>query len=739
MTELAPRTRKVPFRRHHHGDTVNDPYEWLRERQNPAVLRHLRAENAYAERLLGHLGPLRETLFGEIRSRVQETDLSVPVRNGQWWYFSRTREGKQYPVHARAPIHSADDWRPPELSTGNTTGQSETAIVGPLPGEQVILDDNVEAAGHDFYSLGSFDVSPDGSLLAYAVDVVGDERYRLAVRDLNTGRDLADCIPNTFPGAVFSGDGRFLFYLTVDDAWRPDTVWRHRIGSSPATDEVVHREADERFWVSVSRSRSRQFVQIDIGSKLTSETRLVPADNPTGPFEVVWPRREGVEYSVEHAVRGEDSLLYILHNDKAVNFELVTVSVDDPLGPRSVLLPERRDTRWEEVAAFAGHTVLSYRRDGMARVGLLRSAVPGSAVPDTAVPDTAVQEIDVDEALCTVTLGANPDWQQPTVRLDHTSLITPATVYDYAVKDGSLRLLKQQPVRGGYDPTGYEQRRLWATATDGARIPISVVGRVGTLGGRRASEAVDGAVSAPGTEQPADLPGTLLYGYGAYEHSIDPAFSAARLSLLDRGIVFAIAHVRGGGELGRSWYEDGKLLAKKNTFTDFVAAADYLIQAGFTRADRLVAEGRSAGGLLMGAVANLAPDRFAGILAGVPFVDPLTSMLNPALPLTVTEWEEWGNPLEDAEVYAYLKSYSPYENVRAQHYPRILATTSLNDTRVLYVEPAKWVAALREQGATALLKTELNAGHGGASGRYDAWRERAWELAWILDVLGHTT
>ncbi len=459
-------------------------------------------------------------------------------------------------------------------------------------------------------------------------------------------------------------------------------------------------------------TRSRQYLTIYVGSKITTEVLLLDAGDPTGTFRSVWPRRHGVEYDVDHAVIDGSDRLLILHNDGATNFELIDVPADDPTSTtdRQVVIPHDDEVRLEDASAFADHLVISYRREGLTRVGV----IPFDRVLD----GEQLHEIAFDEPIYTVGTAGNPEFAQPTVRLGYTSLATPATTYDYVLATRELRLLKQQPVRGGYDPDDYVQTREWATAEDGTEIPLSVIYKRGLV--------------HPGT--PAPL---LLYGYGSYEASIDPSFSIARLSLLDRGMAFVIAHVRGGGEMGRRWYDEGKTLTKRNTFTDFVAAADHLIARGWTSPEKLVAEGRSAGGLLMGAVANIAPDRFAGILAGVPFVDALTSILDPSLPLTVIEWDEWGDPLHDPEVYAYMKSYTPYENVReGVQYPRILAVTSLNDTRVLYVEPAKWTARLREVGAPVLLRTEMQAGHGGKSGRYDAWRERASDYAWVLDVAG---
>lgn len=757
----APVAPRRPTTRTHHGDTVTDDYEWLRGKESPEVVAHLEAENAYTEAELAHLAGLRQQIFEEIKGRTQETDLSVPVRQGGHWYYARTVEGKQYPIHARAAVDATlgpdapAAWTPPVLEPGV-----------PVPGEQVLLDDNVEAEGHEYFSLGAFDVSEDGRLLVYAVDVVGDERYTLRVRDLVSGEDLPDVVPGTFPGAVISPDGRYVFYPTVDDAWRPWRVWRHEIGTPAEQDVVVLEEPDERYWVGVGVSRSRRFVQIDVGSKITSETWLVDADDPTSPARVVWPRREGVEYTVEHAVvpvswlaaldrtqgaagdggpvtlqpsggagGASADVLLVLHNDGAENFELAVVDVPatgataavpspdeaetaaiGPAGAR-VVVPHDPATRLEAVDAFAGHLVLSYRRDALARLGVVDLAPPGEP--------WHVREVPFDEQLYTAGLGPNPEWDQPTVRLSCTSFVTPASVYDLDVATGELALRRRQPVLGGYDPADYVQRRDWATAEDGTRVPVSLVWRRDALG-----------LDATGTgAEPAPL---LLYGYGSYEISIDPAFSVARLSLLDRGVVFAVAHVRGGGEMGRAWYDDGKTLAKQNSFTDFVAVARHLVEAGWTSPERMVAQGGSAGGLLMGAVTNLAPELFAGVLAQVPFVDALTSILDPSLPLTVVEWDEWGDPLHDPDVYRYMRGYTPYENVPddASHYPRILAVTSLNDTRVLYVEPAKWVARLRAAGAPALLKIEMNAGHGGVSGRYEGWREVAYEDAWVLDVLG---
>jgi oligopeptidase B len=692
----APVAEARPTTRSHHGDDVEDRYEWMRAKEDATLIAHLEAENAYTQSRTAHLEGLRTRIFDEIKNRTLETDLSVPTRRGDWWYYGRTVEGKQYGIQCRAPLASVDDWTPPELSPDT-----------PVPGEQVLLDGNVEAEGHDFFSLGSFEISTDGTRMLYGVDVAGDERYLVRVRDLTTGENLPDEIPGTFAGATFSPDGRFIVYTTVDDAWRPDTVWLHEIGTPVDTDEKLFHEPDERYWVGAGFTRSDRYLVIGLGSSITSEEWLVDASDLRGEPRVVWPRREGVEYESEHAVVGGEDVLFILHNDGALDFELVRVAASAPSRDRVVVVPHRPGERLLGMSTFRDWGVIAYRRGGLARLGMLDYATG------------AIDEIDFEEPLYAVGSGGNPEWAPPLLRLGYGSFVTPGTVYDYEVATGELLLRKRQPVLGGYEPADYGQARVWATAADGTQVPISLVWKR--------------SFGEPG-ESPRPL---HLYGYGSYEHSIEPGFSVPRLSELDRGVIFAVAHVRGGGEMGRQWYEDGKLLAKRNTFTDFVDCARHLIDSGYTTADRVVAEGGSAGGLLMGAVANLAPELFAGVLADVPFVDALTTILDPSLPLTVIEWDEWGDPLHNPDVYAYMKSYSPYENVRADaSYPKILAVTSLNDTRVLYVEPAKWVARLREVGADALLKCEMVAGHGGVSGRYNAWRERAFELAWLLDVLG---
>lgn len=701
----APVAKKVRAERIHHGDTFVDDYEWLRDKDDPEVIAYLEEQNAFTEAHTAQLDGLRKQIFNEIKSRTQETDMSVPSRRGQYWYYARTVEGQQYAIRGRCPIRDDDDWTPPEVTEGG------------LPGEEVLLDANVEADGHDFFSLGALTVSDSGEWLAYSTDVVGDERYTLRFKNLRTGELLAEQIADTAGGAVWSADAKHVFYQTVDAAWRPDTVWRHDIGAG--TDDVkVFHEPDERYWVGMGSTRSDKYLMIGVGSKITSECYVLAADDPTGEFRSVAPRVEGVEYNVEHAVIGGDDYFVIVHNDirdgaKAENFAIDIAPVDDPSARREFMAHDTA-RRIEDLDAFRDYLVLSYRRD----------ALPKMAIADLreidGMPEPAdFHEVTFDQELCSAGLGGNPEWVTPRLRIGYASFIEPTEVLELDVATGERVLLKRQPVLGGYDPADYVQSREWATAADGTRIPLSIVRRTGADGNK-----------------PAPL---LLYGYGSYEASIDPSFSVSRLSMLDRGVVFVLAHIRGGGEMGRYWYENGKTLTKKNTFTDFVDAAGYLVDAGWTTPQQMVAEGGSAGGLLMGAVANLAPELFNGILASVPFVDALTSILDPSLPLTVIEWDEWGNPLHDPEVYAYMRSYSPYENVTAKPYPPILAQTSLNDTRVLFTEAAKWVARLQEKSTSdslILLKTEMSAGHGGVSGRYKQWEEVAFELAWILQQTG---
>jgi oligopeptidase B len=694
-----PRPERRPAQRTVHGQSWADPYAWLRDPADPATVPHLEAENAWTERCTATQAARRDEVFEEIRRRTLETDLSVPVRDGAWWYHQRTEEGKAYPIHCRRP----DDG-------------SRTAWVEDPAAEQVVLDPNALAGEGEYLGIGVLDVSPDGNWLAYGLDRSGDERHQLRFRDLRTGDEAPEAIAEVAYGFAWAADSATCWYTLQDDASRPDRVVRHRVGTDPAGDVVVFHEPDERFHVSVDPSRSQAVAVISIGSAITSECRLLDAADPEAEAAVVWPREHGVEYSVAHHPTG---LLVVSNHDGAEDFALWRAPLEGiAAAPRpawTCLVPHRPGTRLVGVEAFADHLLVHGRTDGVTAIWRLDPA-GGEPV-----------RFATDEEAGTLAPGSNPSFDTTAYRFSYQSLTTPPAVIDHDLATGERTVRKRLPVLDGFDRDRYASAREWATAADGTRVPISLVWR---------PDAV-----------PADGPAPcVLYGYGAYEASMDPWFSIARLSLLDRGVVFAIAHVRGGGELGRHWYEDGKFGAKANTFGDFVACARHLVGTGRTAPDRLAARGGSAGGLLVGAVVNLAPELFAAAVAEVPFVDPLTTMLDPSLPLTVIEWEEWGDPLHDAEAYRWIRGYSPYENVRPAaeaRYPAILATAGLSDPRVGFQEPAKWVAALRDAGhgvgdgsRPVLLKVELGAGHGGPTGRYDAWRDEAFVLAFLLDALG---
>ncbi|AMO89557.1 prolyl oligopeptidase family protein [Corynebacterium simulans] len=700
MTELTPPiAAKHPITREFHGRSFVDDYEWMRDKESAETLDYLRAENAYTEQETAHLKELTENIFQEVKSRVKQTDMSVPSRRGQYWYYGRSVEGKNYGISCRVPVaEGADPWTAPVIPEE-----------GAPEGEEILLDANELAKGTEFFAMGASTVSDSGNLLAYSVDTAGDERFSLVIKDLRTGELLSDRLEGIFYGAAWVGDD-YIFYTTVDDAWRPDTVWRHKVGTEQSEDVQVMYEADEHFNIGVGSIRSEKYLFIVIGSKLTSETWVLDRTDPEGEFQVLWQREAGVDYDVDYAEIDGQAYWFVTHNASGPNFTLATtpLAVGEDLAPLrelDVLIPHREDVRLEGVDTYRDQVVVGYRRAGIGR----------AAIMDVRHGWSEFKELNFNEELYTVSVGGNPEWDAPVLRVSYTSFIQPSQLFDYRVETGEYTLLKEQEVPGGYNKDDYVAYRMWTQASDGTQIPVSIVHRAD----------LDRTKVNP----------TLLYGYGSYEASMDPYFSVFRLSLMDRGMIFAMAHVRGGGEMGRTWYDDGKLLQKKNTFTDFIAVADDLIARGVTTADQMVAEGGSAGGLLMGAVANMAPDRFTAIQASVPFVDPLTSILKPELPLTVIEWEEWGDPYHDPEVYDYMKSYAPYENVTAQNYPDILAITSLNDTRVLYVEPAKWIAKLRDTaaGGQFLLKTEMVAGHGGVSGRYDKWRQNAFEYAWTIN------
>jgi len=695
----APIAKQEAFIREFHGRSFVDEYEWMRAKESQDTLDYLDAENAFTEAKTAHLQQLTDNVFEEIKSRVKQTDMSVPSRAGDYWYYGRSEEGKEYGYSCRIPVsEDQDPWEPPVIPEE-----------GKPDGEQILLDNNALAEGHDYFALGAASVTKSGRYLAYSTDTAGDERFELFIKDLDTGELLDDHLTDIFYGATWAGE-EYIFYQKVDDAWRPDTVWRHKVGTAQSEDVCVFREDDERFRVGVGSTRSEKYLIIAAGSPLTSEYWVLDMDNPEGEFEVLWTREPGVEYDIDHVVRdGKDQWL-VTHNAHGPNFEISWVDADASPLPAirdlDILVPHNDEVRLEGVDTYRDFATLAYRRGGIPRVAVMKIA---NGQFDE------FEEITFDEEVYSAGSAGNPEWDAPVIRLSYTSYTQPAQLFQYRIATGERTLLKEQEVPGGYDAAEYEAYREWAIAADGTQIPVSIVKRK------------DLATDSP---RP-----TLLYGYGSYEASMDPGFSVSRLSLLDRDMLYVVAHVRGGGEMGRLWYDEGKLMKKKNTFTDFIDVADHLINNQLTSPEQLVAEGGSAGGLLMGAIANMAPDRFKGIQAVVPFVDPLTSILKPELPLTVGEWEEWGDPYHDPEVYDYMATYAPYENVVAQDYPDILAVTSLNDTRVLYVEPAKWIAKLRQvaTGGEFLLKTEMSAGHGGVSGRYARWYQTAFEYAWTIN------
>jgi oligopeptidase B len=674
---FAPIARVVPRMQTVHGETRIDDYFWLRDRSDPEVQAYLDAENRYTRAIMQPTEPLQEQLFQEMRGRIKETDLSVPERIDDYFYYSRTEIGGQYPILCRR------------------RGSLEAP-------EEILLDQNPLAAAHAYFRLGVSEVSPDHQLLAYSVDTSGAEEFALYIKDLTTGELLAERIEKTSHGLAWANDSRTLFYTVLDEARRPCRLYRHVVGQDPSQDPLVYFEPDQAFFLDVSRTRSRRYLLLDLSSHSTSEVRFVSADHPEEPFRVVQPRQAGVEYSVTH----HDNRFFITTNDAAANFRLVEAPVEHPSREHwTPVLPYRPQIKLDSTDAFRRHLVIYEREAGLRQIRVLDL----ESGTDHLVP--------FPEPVYTVRPHANPEFDTTLLRFTYTSLVTPSSVVEYDLALRSWAVRKQTEVRG-YDPSLYRSERRFATAPDGVQVPVSLVYRV-----------------------PVQLDGQRplhLSGYGAYGLSYDPAFSSNSLSLLDRGFVVAIAHVRGGDEMGRAWYEGGRLLHKRSSFTDFIAAAEYLVAEGYTSSDRMVINGGSAGGLLMGAVTNLRPELFRVVLAEVPFVDVVNTMLDATLPLTVIEYDEWGNP-NDPAAYSYIRSYSPYDNIEPKDYPHILVTGGLNDPRVAYWEPAKWTAKLRAKKTDRnrlLLRINMGAGHGGASGRYDLLREMAFKYAFILDVLG---
>jgi oligopeptidase B len=690
-----PIAARRPRRTEHHGIAIDDDYAWLRdagypEVKDPEILGHLQAENAYFEAAMGPRQPLVETLFQEMRGRIKEADASVPQKDGDWLYWRSFDEGAQYRKWWRAPVK------------GNGAGAArDFAQHGRVPaGAQLILDEPALAEGKDYFRLGAMDVSPDDRLLAFAVDDDGSERFTIRIKDLETGELLPDEIEGTLGGFLFAGDGTSLLYGLVNEHWRIDVAKLHRLGTPTADDIELYREADEGFQVGLGITQSRRWITIGTGDHVTSEVRLLPFDDPHVQPILVAGRKPGREYEVEE----HDGTLFIRTNDIHTNFRLVTAPVERPSEWTERIAPSA-DFYLTDVTTFADFFVVEGRDHGLDRI-YLHDYAGGPGRP-----------IDFPEASYSAGLDDNPEYAVTTLRLSYESMVTPGTVLDLDLATGERTVLKVQEIPSGYDASLYATERLDITVRDGVKVPVSIVYR-----------------------RDFARPGPLyLYGYGAYGLAIEPGFSTSRLSLLDRGMAFAIAHIRGGDDLGQQWYLDGKLEKRTNTFHDFIDVARGLVGLGFTEAGRIAIAGGSAGGELMGAVINEAPELWGAVAAHVPFVDVLNTMLDPTLPLTPGEWPEWGNPIEDKAAFELIRSYSPYDNVRAQAYPPLLVTAGLNDPRVTYWEPAKWVARLRAtktDDSILLMKTNMGAGHGGKSGRFESLRETAEEFAFILWQLG---
>jgi len=676
VTLIAPPAAKIASKKITlHGDTREDPYFWLRDRSDPDTIPYLEAENAYTQAMMAGTENLQAQLYDEMLGRIKQTDMSVPVKRDKYFYYTRTEEGKQYSIYCRK------------------TGSLDAA-------EDVLLDANMMAEEQKYFRVGVFAPSPNHALLAYSVDLSGDEIFTIRIKNLETGALLPDEIPGTSYSLEWANDSATFFYTILDEAKRPHKVFRHALCCE--SDTLIYHEPDRLFELDVSKTSSRAFILITSRSPLTTELQFLRADDARDNFRIVLPRLHETEYDLTH--HGES--FYIRTNDGAKTFRILEAPVADPSKANwKEVLPGRAAATIEDVTAFEDHLVVEERELGLTKIRIQR------------ISTGEIHYLEFPEPVYSAATMGNAEFATKLLRFSYTSLTTPNSIFDYDMESRERELKKQQEVLGGYDPSQYRSERIYATAPDGVQVPISLVYK------KRLEK--DGG--AP----------MLLYGYGAYGLSMDPAFSSDRLSLLDRGMVFAMAHIRGGGDLGKPWHEDGRLLKKKNTFTDFIACAEHLIARKYTSSARLAIEGRSAGGLLIGAVLNLRPDLFGVALAGVPFVDALNTMLDASLPLTVGEYEEWGNPAEKT-YYDYIKSYAPYENVEAKGYPALLITAGLNDPRVSYWEPAKWAAKLRAlmtDGNLLLLKTYMGSGHFGASGRYEYLKEMAFNYAFLLNAL----
>jgi oligopeptidase B len=660
-----------------HGDTLVDDYFWFREKSNPEVISYLESENAYTDAVMKPTEPFQQALYQEMLGRIKQTDLSVPTREGEYYYYSRTEEGKQYSILCR----------------------KKGSLDAP---EQITLDLNELAKGLKFLGLGAAAVSNDGNLLAYSTDTTGYRQYTLQVKDLRTGQLFADRVEKT-TSVTWANDSKTIFYGTEDHAKRPYRVFRHVLGQDPSKDELVYEEKDELYRLSANRSRSKGYIFLTSSSSTTSEVRYISADKPGDSPKILLPRQDGHEYYVDH----HGDLFFIRTNDQGKNFRLVTAQVSDPQKKNwKEVLPHRKDSMLEGINCFADFYVAIQREDGLPRMRV------------TEIASGQYHYIEFPEPVYSAFSSGNPEFNTNKFRFSYQSFVTPGSLYEYDFKTRKRELLKEQEVLGGYDRKQYQSERIYAAAADGTKVPVSLVYKR--------------ELKRDGTRP------LWLTGYGSYGSPSSVGFSSGRLSMLDRGVVYALAHIRGGGEMGKDWHDRGKMLAKKNTFTDFVACAEHLVKEKYTSKDRLVITGGSAGGLLMGAVVNMRPDLFKAVIAYVPFVDVLNTMLDPSLPLTIQEYLEWGNP-NDKPYYDYIKTYSPYDNIGAKAYPAMLVRVSLNDSQVPYWEGTKFAAKLRATKTdrnVLLLKANMGAGHGGASGRYDALKDVAFDYAFLLSQLG---
>ncbi len=683
MTAQPPSAEAKPKEMTEHGHVRNDPWYWLNDRENPEVIAYLNAENAYKDAVMADLKDVQEELFQEIKGRIKEKDESVPQFDNGYWYYYRFVEGGEYPIHCR----------------------KAKTLDAP---EEIMLDVNVLAKDYDYYSAAGLDVSPDNKTLAYAEDTLSRRIYTLVFKDLASGKMLTDRIPNTDGSFVWANDNKTVFYGVKDETLRVFKIMKHRLGTDAVKDEVVFHEEDATFDLGIEKTKSKKYLLISATQTVSNEYRYLDANTPDGQWTVFQPRERNLEYSVDHGDQW-----YIRTNMDATNFRLMSAA-DLPAGAGGKtgkanwkdVIAHRPDVYLEGFSLFKTHLVLEERISGIVNIRI------------KSWDGKQDYKVDFGEDSYVAHPANNPDFNSGILRLGYQSLTTPATVFDVNLLTKEKKTMKVQEVLGGFDRNNYVSERIYATARDGVKVPISVVYKKG--------------FKKDGTQP------LLLYAYGSYGYSIDPTFSAARLSLLDRGFAYAIAHIRGGQEMGRQWYDDGKLLKKQNTFNDFVDCGDYLVAQQYTSPDHLFAMGGSAGGLLMGAVVNMRPDLFKGVVAAVPFVDVVTTMLDETIPLTTFEWDEWGNP-KNKEFYEYMLSYSPYDQVAKKDYPAMLVTTGLHDSQVQYFEPAKWVAKLRTMKTDKnplLLHTNMDAGHGGQSGRFRAFREVALEYAFMLDLAG---